>query len=180
MTPMLDDYEPGETAAALAPLLAQLRDALIRLLDGHPGEQPAARTGRWCTGIFRWRRPGALRPAGGREASATTSRRPPGPHGPPLFHAASAPGTCASPPAMTSTASAMAFFGVLHETGHALYDQGLPVEHWGTPRGDAVSLGIHESQSRMWENLVGRSLGFWQFFYPRGPGGLSRPTATWP
>ena len=60
----------------------------------------------------------------------------------------------------------MAFFSVLHETGHALYDQGLPVEHWGTPRGDAVSLGIHESQSRMWENLVGRSLGFWRFFYP--------------
>ncbi len=60
----------------------------------------------------------------------------------------------------------LAFFSVLHETGHALYDQGLPVEHWGAPMGDAVSLGIHESQSRMWENLVGRSLGFWKFFYP--------------
>jgi carboxypeptidase Taq len=61
----------------------------------------------------------------------------------------------------------MAFFSVLHETGHALYDQGLPVEHWGSPMGDAVSLGIHESQSRMWENLVGRSPGFWKFFYPQ-------------
>ena len=60
-----------------------------------------------------------------------------------------------------------AFFGTLHETGHALYDQGLPAAHWGTPRGDTVSLGIHESQSRLWENLVGRSLGFWRFFYPR-------------
>ncbi len=60
-----------------------------------------------------------------------------------------------------------AFFGVLHETGHALYDQGLPADHWGTPRGDTVSLGIHESQSRLWENLVGRSLGFWRFFYKR-------------
>ena len=55
----------------------------------------------------------------------------------------------------------------MHETGHALYDQGLPADHWGTPRGDTVSLGIHESQSRLWENLVGRSLGFWRFFYPR-------------
>jgi carboxypeptidase Taq len=59
-----------------------------------------------------------------------------------------------------------AFFGVLHETGHALYDQGLPADHWGAPLGDTVSLGIHESQSRLWENLVGRSLGFWRFFYP--------------
>jgi carboxypeptidase Taq len=60
-----------------------------------------------------------------------------------------------------------AFFGVLHESGHALYDQGLDPAHFGTPRGDAVSLGIHESQSRMWENLVGRSRSFWQFYFPK-------------
>ena len=68
----------------------------------------------------------------------------------------------------------------MHETGHALYDQGLPVEHWGTPRGDTVSLGIHESQSRLWENLVGRSLGFWRFFYTQGSGSLSRPPGCTP
>ncbi len=60
-----------------------------------------------------------------------------------------------------------AFFGVLHESGHALYAQGLPADHWGTPLGEAVSLGIHESQSRLWENLVGRSKPFWKFFYPK-------------
>jgi carboxypeptidase Taq len=60
-----------------------------------------------------------------------------------------------------------ALFAALHEAGHALYSQGLPPEHWGTPRGEAVSLGIHESQSRLWENLVGRSLAFWRFFLPR-------------
>jgi carboxypeptidase Taq len=60
-----------------------------------------------------------------------------------------------------------AFFGVLHETGHGLYDQGLDPAHYGTPRGEAVSLGIHESQSRMWENLVGRSKAFWRFFFPK-------------
>jgi carboxypeptidase Taq len=60
-----------------------------------------------------------------------------------------------------------AFFGVLHETGHALYNQGLPADHFGTPRGEDVSLGIHESQSRMWENLVGRSRSFWQYFLPK-------------
>ena len=59
------------------------------------------------------------------------------------------------------------FFGVLHETGHALYQQGLPAEHHGTPRGQAISLGIHESQSRLWENLVGRSRAFWRIFLPK-------------
>jgi len=59
------------------------------------------------------------------------------------------------------------FFSLMHELGHALYDQGLDASHYGTPMGDAASLGLHESQSRMWENLVGRSGGFWQHFYPR-------------
>jgi carboxypeptidase Taq len=59
-----------------------------------------------------------------------------------------------------------AFFGVLHEVGHALYEQGLPVEHFGTPMGEAVSLGIHESQSRLWENAVGRSRAFWTHWFP--------------
>ncbi|HEY4232230.1 MAG TPA: carboxypeptidase M32 [Lacipirellulaceae bacterium] len=57
-------------------------------------------------------------------------------------------------------------FTTLHEAGHGIYDQGLPKEHYGLPTGEAVSLGVHESQSRMWENLVGRSLGFWEHFYP--------------
>jgi len=56
--------------------------------------------------------------------------------------------------------------GVIHETGHALYEQGLPAAYFGTPLGEAVSLGIHESQSRMWENLVGKSRPFWTYFYP--------------
>ncbi len=59
------------------------------------------------------------------------------------------------------------FFGTLHETGHGLYEQGLPVEHAFTPRGSAVSLGIHESQSRLWENLVGRGRPFWSRYLPK-------------
>ncbi len=56
--------------------------------------------------------------------------------------------------------------GVIHEVGHALYEQGLPAQHFGTPLAEAVSLGIHESQSRMWENMVGKSRAFWTYFYP--------------
>lgn len=60
------------------------------------------------------------------------------------------------------------FFSTLHEAGHALYEQGLPKQkYFGTGCSTYVSLGIHESQSRMWENLVGRSRAFWEFFWPR-------------
>lgn len=60
-----------------------------------------------------------------------------------------------------------ALMSAIHEAGHGLYDQGLREEYFGTPLGDAISLGIHESQSRMWENLVGRSLSFWKYFFPK-------------
>jgi carboxypeptidase Taq len=54
----------------------------------------------------------------------------------------------------------------MHEGGHGLYEQGLPQEHFGSPLGEAVSLGIHESQSRLWENHVGRSQSFWNWCWP--------------
>lgn len=58
-------------------------------------------------------------------------------------------------------------FSVIHEVGHALYEQGFEPQHAYTPLAAAVSLGIHESQSRLWENLVGRSRPFWEHFYPQ-------------
>lgn len=59
-----------------------------------------------------------------------------------------------------------ALFATIHETGHALYSAGLPTEHWGEPAGQALSTALHESQSRLWENHVGRSTGFWRHFHP--------------
>ena len=55
----------------------------------------------------------------------------------------------------------------IHEGGHGLYEQGLPEDQYGLPLGSPVSLGIHESQSRFWENCIGRGLDFWKFFYPQ-------------
>ncbi len=55
----------------------------------------------------------------------------------------------------------------MHEAGHGMYEQGLLFDHVGTPMGESVSLGIHESQSRMWENQVGRSIAFWKWCYPK-------------
>lgn len=56
--------------------------------------------------------------------------------------------------------------GVIHETGHALYDAGLPVEWFGTPLGEYISMGMQESQSRFWETRIGQSRPFWKGFYP--------------
>ena len=60
-----------------------------------------------------------------------------------------------------------ALFSSIHETGHAMYEQGISTEFEGTPLADGTSSGVHESQSRLWENLVGRSRGCWKFFYPQ-------------
>ncbi|MFN7448237.1 MAG: carboxypeptidase M32 [Pirellula sp.] len=57
-------------------------------------------------------------------------------------------------------------YGVLHEAGHGLYEQGTPADMHGLPAGSAASLGVHESQSRLWENMVGRSVGFWKWLLP--------------
>jgi carboxypeptidase Taq len=59
-----------------------------------------------------------------------------------------------------------ALFGTIHEGGHALYEQNIDPALAGTPLCTGASMGIHESQSRLWENMVGRSLGFWQRYLP--------------
>jgi carboxypeptidase Taq len=57
-------------------------------------------------------------------------------------------------------------FGTMHEAGHAMYEQGVDPKYERTALEGGTSLAIHESQSRMWENLVGRSMPFWEYFYP--------------
>ncbi|MDA0802692.1 MAG: carboxypeptidase M32 [Planctomycetota bacterium] len=66
----------------------------------------------------------------------------------------------------------------MHEAGHGMYEQGLPFSQVGTPLGEAVSLGIHESQSRMWENQVGRSRQFWSWIAPQLPSRIGDPAST--
>ena len=64
-------------------------------------------------------------------------------------------------------ATMKSLFSTMHEYGHGLYNHQLPRELGRLPTGAPCSLGIHESQSRLWENMVGRSMPFWRFFYPR-------------
>lgn len=60
-----------------------------------------------------------------------------------------------------------ALFSTLHEAGHAMYEQGINMAYEGTPLAGGTSAGVHESQSRLWENIVGRSRGFWEHYYPQ-------------
>jgi carboxypeptidase Taq len=59
-----------------------------------------------------------------------------------------------------------ALFSTIHESGHAMYEQGVAGALAGTPLGSGTSAGVHESQSRLWENVVGRGRAFWEHFYP--------------
>ncbi|MGO8761482.1 MAG: carboxypeptidase M32 [Desulfobaccales bacterium] len=161
----LDLFEPGETSAGLAPLLEELRVSLLLVLDAVQGSRrrPQSEVVRRHFPVEAQERLARLAAqslgydfAGGR---LDKTAHP--------FSTDIGPGDVRITTRFDERRFSQAFFGTLHETGHALYDQGLPAAHWGAPRGDTVSLGIHESQSRLWENLVGRSLGFWRFFYPR-------------
>lgn len=68
-------------------------------------------------------------------------------------------------------------FSSIHETGHGLYEQGLPLAHLGTPLGEPAGMAVHESQSRLWENQVSRGRAFWTFFEPRLRAAFPEPLA---
>lgn len=73
----------------------------------------------------------------------------------------------------------MALYASIHEAGHALYEQGIPVEYDNTPLGGGASSGVHESQSRLWENLVGRSRSYCAYLLPRLQQAFPEPLAGW-
>jgi carboxypeptidase Taq len=161
---LLDEYEPGEKAINLESVFAGLREALVALLNriADSGRSPDL-------SVVGNHFPIPAQEGFAREVIARlgydldAGRMDPSAH---PFTVGIGPGDVRITTRYDEKAFSMAFFGAIHETGHALYDQGLLSQHWGTPLGQAVSLGIHESQSRTWENLVCRSLHFWKHCYP--------------
>jgi carboxypeptidase Taq len=160
---LLDDYEPEETTANVARVLGDLRGALVPLVAEirASGRTPDV-------SILRRSFPVAAQEAFGREAAARigfefdrgrldVTTHP--------FCTGLGPNDCRITTRYDEHFFGSAFFGILHEAGHAIYDQGLRADQYGLPLGKAVSLGIHESQSRLWENLVGRSRAFWEYFH---------------
>ncbi len=162
---LLDGYEPGETTANLRTIFAALRPRLIELV------RKIMDSGRQAPlEILTRHYPVDAQATLAREAAAAvgydfeagrldTSVHP--------FSSAIAPGDVRITTRYDEHWFGDGFFSTLHEVGHALYNQGMAAEHFGTPLGTHCSLGIHESQSRLWENQVGRSRSFWKLFFPR-------------
>ncbi len=161
---LLEGYEPGARVAELNPVFADLQKALTPLL---PRLQkitgvvdPARLEGNYPIAgqqALNWRVAAAM----GFDFEAgriDTTVHP--------FCTEMGPRDCRLTTRYHEADFTSSLFGVMHEAGHGLYTQGLPVEHFGTPLGTFLSLGIHESQSRLWENQVGRSPEFWRHWYP--------------
>jgi carboxypeptidase Taq len=162
---LLDDFEPGLTTAELRPLFAELREALVPLVAA-AGDAAQERNDGAFHGEFdsvaqriavldvleaigfdpdRWRLDPTLHPF--------------------------ASGIAADDVRLTTRYDeqdfAVALYSALHEFGHGLYEAGSDRTLWRTTLDDPVSLGVHESQSRMWENMVGRSRPFCAWLLPR-------------
>lgn len=162
---LLDEYEPGASSADVAAVFDALRQEVVPLLDAIKGARNVP-----SRALLSQHFPAAQQAMLGREAAAAigfdfrkgrldVTTHP--------FCSGFGPGDCRLTTRYDESFFSSAFFGTLHESGHGMYEQGLREDAFGTPLGSSVSLGIHESQSRMWENLVGRSRAFWQHFYPR-------------
>jgi carboxypeptidase Taq len=161
---LLDDFEPGMTtdrltvlfaklAPQLVPLLAAVRNASTSARDALVRDFPVDRQRSFAEGAA------AVLGFDMRGGRLDLGQHP--------FCTMIGPGDVRIALRYDPKDLSQGFFSMLHELGHALYDQGLDTAHYGTPMGEAASLGLHESQSRMWENLVGRSEGFWRHFYPQ-------------
>jgi len=163
--PLLDEFEPGETTANVARVLADLRDSLLPLLQAiaESSHQPDV-------AVLTRKFPISAQETFGRQVANAIGFD---------FHAGRldvtnhpfctglGPGDVRLTTRYDQHAFGDAFFSILHEAGHGIYEQGLPRDGYGLPTSEAVSLGIHESQSRMWENQVGRSLALWEHFFPQ-------------
>ena len=162
--PLLDDYEPGMTIAELEPVLASLRDGLRplveRLADGAPpddaclhGSFPVPRQRELCADVL------AALPLAEDERRLDDTVHP--------FAAAISPTDLRITTRYDEGYLGTGLWSVLHEAGHAMYENGVPRELARSPLGHGLSLGFHESQSRLWENWVGRSHPFLGHLLPR-------------
>ncbi|MEA1996345.1 MAG: carboxypeptidase M32 [Gemmatimonadota bacterium] len=165
---LIDEYEPGEKEARLESLFSELRKGLVPLLEKimGSGREPDTSFLRREFSISRQQVFGEMAAAAigfdFRSGRLDEVVHP--------FCMGIGPGDTRITTRYDSRDFVQAFFGILHEAGHGIYEQGLEPEHYGAPMGAIVSLGIHESQSRLWENFIGRSRPFWEHFLPRARG----------
>ncbi|MFQ5499541.1 MAG: carboxypeptidase M32 [Candidatus Zixiibacteriota bacterium] len=163
---LLDDYEPGMTTGEIETVFATLRDELVKLLDkvkGAPKKPDKSIVEREYNVETQRLFGEAVASAMGfdfTEGRLDITAHP--------FCSSPGPGDTRITTRYNPNRLNDALFGIMHEAGHGLYEMGLDKKkHFGSPMGESVSLGIHESQSRMWENQVGRSKAFWKYFFPQ-------------
>ena len=158
---LLEEYEPGMRASRLKeviePLRAELVPLLQRLEEGSP--PPARPVGPFPIPAQRALARKALELIG---YDYSAGRLDDSVH---PFTIGLGPGDVRVTNRYSEVDPFSGLFAALHEGGHALYDQGLPPELAWTGLDSGASFGVHESQSRLWENQIGRSLPFWQFFH---------------
>jgi carboxypeptidase Taq len=162
---LLDEFEPGATTAEITRLFADLRADLVPLVTAFTSAAKKA-----PREVLEREYPVERQAAFGQQAAAaigfdfTRGRLDVTVH---PFCSGIGPGDCRLTSRYNPRHFNEGFFGILHEAGHGIYDQGLDPAHFGTPMGSAASLGIHESQSRLWENFVGRGRPFWEHYFPQ-------------
>ncbi|MFO0722187.1 MAG: carboxypeptidase M32 [Myxococcota bacterium] len=162
---LLDEYEPGMSSARLRPVFAELSAGLVELLgrlnqrgtktSAAPFKKPYDVDAQWKMTLevlgfvgFDLKR--------GRQDRSTHP-----------FSASLSEHDVRLTTRFQENDPFNALYSTIHEAGHGMYEQGWAEEHYGTVLASAPSYGLHESQSRLWENQVGRSRAFWQFFLPK-------------
>ncbi len=162
--PLIGEADYGMTVAALRPLFAALRQQIVPLVEAIQ-RQPAPDDSflyrhypeqqQWDFGVEVVKRFGYDFQRGRQDKT----------HHP--FMIKFGPGDVRITTRFREDDMGDGLFSTMHESGHAMYEQGITPAFGGTPLGGGTSAGVHESQSRLWENLVGRSRPFWSYYYPQ-------------
>ncbi len=162
--PLIDDFDEGMRASEVRAIFADLRRELVPIVQAITAQPPADEScvrqrfpeaAQWDFGLR------VIREFGYDLARGRQDRSP---H---PFTTRFSLGDVRITTRVREDDFREAFFSTLHEAGHGLYEQGIRRDFEATPLGDGASTGVHESQSRLWENVVGRSLGFWRHYYPK-------------
>ncbi len=161
--PLIEENDPGMTAARVRGLFAELREGLLPILGRILAHDPPDRS------FLEARYDKAAQLAFGRFVAERIGYdfgrgRQDETHHP--FMTRFAAGDVRITTRVREDDLGEALFSTVHEVGHALYEQNIDARFDGTPLGRGVSAGVHESQSRLWENLVARSRPFWDHFFP--------------
>ncbi|MFA6617446.1 MAG: carboxypeptidase M32 [Candidatus Neomarinimicrobiota bacterium] len=160
---LLDNFEPGMTTERVAALFTDLKPRLVKLvekiraaeqIDDAPLQQLFDTDEQWKFGMKVAKDMGLDMDCARQDVSAHP------------FTIGFHPEDVRITTRLNDKMLLSGLFSTIHESGHAIYEQGLNKEEFGTPLAEATSFGIHESQSRLWENQIGRSKEFWSYEFP--------------